>query len=67
MKRIEREAVETLSKASSLYITDDQVPKDDGVRQPTDTTQQSKGKSRMEDGSNNPGAQLWGIGEKSKL
>ncbi len=51
--RIEREAAETLQKNAALVIDDDDIPK-------TATGTVSKH-------DNNPQAQLWGIGEKSKL
>ena len=55
MKRIEREAIETLQKASSLLVEDDSTGE----------------KPIAQDGKvgknvNNPEAELWGIG-KSKL
>ncbi len=52
VKRIEREAEETLNKASSLIIGNERIPKSD-----TGTVGQK---------TNNPGAEIWDIG-KSKL
>jgi len=52
VKRIERDAEETLNKASSLIIGNDQIPK---------TASGTVGKN-----TNNPGAEIWGVGQ-SKL
>lgn len=52
LKRIEREAVETLRQNQTLFVEDGQEPVAAGA---------SKDKK-----SNNPGAEIWGIG-KSKL
>ena len=54
VKRIEREAVETLSKASSLYV-------DEGSQNAVSPSSGSVGQNM-----NNPGAEIWGVG-KSKL
>ena len=47
VKRIEREAEETLNKAHSLIVGPDSVAKD-GV---------------VEEDRNNPGAEVWGVGK----
>lgn len=52
VKRIEREAEETLRKTSSLLVDTDQTP-------PPSTGTVGKN-------TNNPGAEIWGVG-KSKL
>ena len=52
VRRIEREAVETLSKASSLIVREGQEP--------------IGGSGTVGKNMNNPGAELWGVG-KSKL
>jgi hypothetical protein len=52
LKRIEREAVETMKQNQSLYIEDGQEPVASGAS--------------IDKKSNNPGAEIWGIG-KSKL
>lgn len=62
VKRIEREAIETLQKSQSLYVDD--VPKPDQIAgKGADQVQSGKGASS---GKPNPGAQVWGI-EKGKL
>jgi hypothetical protein len=52
LRRIEREAVETMKKNQALYVEEGQKPVAEGA---------SVGKKE-----NNPGAEIWGIG-KSKL
>jgi len=52
VKRIEREAEETLNKASSLIIGNDQVSK--------------SASGTVGENMNSPGAEIWGVG-KSKL
>lgn len=55
MKRIEREAIETLQKASSLLVEDDSTGEKPIARD-----------GKVGKNVNNPEAELWGIG-KSKL
>lgn len=52
LKRIEREAVQTMQQNQSLYVEDGQQPVAPG--------------GSVNKKSNNPGAEIWGIG-KSKL
>ena len=52
LRRIEKEAVETMKKNQALYVEEGQTPVAEGA---------SVGKK-----DNNPGAEIWGIG-KSKL
>ncbi|KAG9884970.1 2-nitropropane dioxygenase, partial [Aureobasidium melanogenum] len=66
ISRIEREALETINKAKSLYV--DELPENDMEGKPI---QDPSAKPKSEHGTvgpkeNNPEAQLWGIG-KSKL
>ncbi|KKY22721.1 putative 2-nitropropane dioxygenase family [Diplodia seriata] len=58
--RIEREAVDTISKASSLYVAEGQVP-----REPAQV-QQSGREGKPAQSERNPTAEVWGVG-KSKL
>lgn len=60
VSRIEREAVETLSKASSLYVGEGQVPRESGQ------VQQTGREGKQAQSQQNPGAEVWGVG-KSKL
>lgn len=64
--RIEREAIETLSKANSLIV--DQQPEPDISGKPIgDTTSDPRSEhGKVKSNVNNPEAQVWGIG-KSKL
>jgi len=52
LKRIEREAVDTMKQSQNLFIEDGQQPVAPGAT--------------VDKKSNNPGAEIWGIG-KSKL
>ena len=67
VERIEREAGETLSKASSLWVSADQVPDESpNVKQGLKTEgvpPEQQGKA----GKQTPGAEIWGIGKQSKL
>jgi NAD(P)H-dependent flavin oxidoreductase YrpB (nitropropane dioxygenase family) len=66
LKRIEREAVETMKQTQSLYLEEEQQASKGNVNPNAENT-----KPVLENGSvgkkeNNPGAEIWGIG-KSKL
>jgi len=64
LKRIEKEAVDTLHQAQSLYVPDHTIPDETGnVRQPqTQLPDASQQKAK----GNSPASEMWGIG-KSKL
>ena len=66
MKRIEREATETLTKTASLLV--DEVPSGDlaGKKVQDPSANPTSEHGSVEKNVNNPEAQLWGIG-KSKL
>jgi hypothetical protein len=64
LKRIEKEAVDTLHQAQSLYVPDHTIPDERGnVRQPQ--TQLPDASQQKAEGSS-PASEMWGIG-KSKL
>lgn len=59
VKRIEKEAEDTLKKASSLIISDEKT---------TTTTTTAAAAGTVGRNANNPGAEIWGVGGgKSKL
>lgn len=65
--RIEKEAIDTISQASSLIVDDVHTDKIAGksIDDPSANPKSEHGK--VTSGNNNPEAQVWGIGEKSKL
>ncbi|KAK5187987.1 hypothetical protein LTR16_009013, partial [Cryomyces antarcticus] len=71
--RIEAEAVETLSKATSLIVSEDELPGTETiagkkVQDPSagKSNAGEPGNSTVGKDQNNPGAEIWGVG-KSKL
>ncbi|KAF2090883.1 2-nitropropane dioxygenase [Saccharata proteae CBS 121410] len=60
VKRIEREAAETIKKTSSLMVEEGQIPQEDNQ------VQHEGREGKQPTSQKNPGAELWGVG-KSKL
>ncbi|OJD32982.1 2-nitropropane dioxygenase [Diplodia corticola] len=60
VSRIEQEAIDTITKASSLYVAEGQVPREPGQ------VQQGGREGKPAQSERNPTAEVWGVG-KSKL
>lgn len=71
VKRIEREAVDTLTRATSLIVDRDQIPQEHDAATGAEAVhsaaaQKPMGEGDVERGMNNPVAEMWDVG-KSKL